>query len=183
MKHKLLAGLVLALTVGAQAETIPVKLEQYTFSPLIVSMPGRDVHAGQYQGLIDGKTGTAWCVELGEFLQFGTGVGYEVLDADIVFGQTAAQVLDSILSYEAAGHPVDAQESADMQVDIWRGSIGEPLSGLYNSPKTREAFILHNNDRQDLLVGRPWIAINEPAPGLLLLLGLGILGCRRWYGI
>ena len=94
MKHKLLTGLVLALTAGVQAETIPVKLEQYTFSPLIVSMPGGDVHAGQYQGLIDGKTGTAWCVELGGFLQFGTGVGYEVLDADEVFGQTAAQVLD-----------------------------------------------------------------------------------------
>lgn len=183
MKHKLLAGLVLALTAGAQAETIPVKLEQYTFSPLIVSMPGLDTHAGQYQGVLDGRLGTAWCVELGEFLQFGTVVEYEVLDADEVFGKAVAQTLDSILSYEVLGHPIDARESANMQVDIWRTLVGEPVSGLYNAPKNVEAFILHNNDRQDLLVGRPWIAINEPAPGLLLLLGLGILSCRRWYEI
>ena len=186
MKHKLMvagAGMALILTNGVQAETISVKLEQYAFSPLIVSMPGRDIHAGQYQGLIDGKAGTAWCVELGQFLQFGTTVEYEILDADAVFGPAVAQVLDSILSWQVLGHPADARESADMQVDIWRTVIGELVSGLYNSPLTVEAFVLHNNDRQDLLIGRPWVAVDEPAPGLLIVLGLGLLAVRSRYGV
>lgn len=181
MKMKLLACL-LAASVSAVtlAETVSVAVDSYTFPPLIVQMPGVDVHAGQYQVRIDGQPGTAWCAEIEQFLQFGTTVEYEVIDADVAFGRTIAGQLDAILSYAATGHPIDARESANMQVDIWRAVASEPLSGLYNAPLTVEAFVLHNNNRQDLVVGRPWVAVNEPAPALLLALGLGLIAVGRF---
>lgn len=179
MKMGNLVGLMLAAGSPVWADTIPAKVEQYTFAPLIVSMPGIDIHAGQYNIQLDQQADVAWCAELGEFLQFGSVVEYEVLDADTVFGKAVANTLDSILSYAITGHPVDARESANMQVDIWRAIANEPLSGLYESPKTQEAFILHNDNRQDLMLGRPWITVDEPEPLWLLAFGLGLLGIRR----
>jgi hypothetical protein len=58
----------------------------------------------------------------------------------------------------------------------------QPLSGLYTSPLTVEAFLLSNENRQDLIVGRPYVAIDEPEPGLLLLLGIGLMAIRSRYG-
>ena len=180
MKVKLLACLLAAsCSAVTLAETVSVAVDSYTFPPLIVQMPGVDVHAGQYQVRIDGQPDTAWCAEIEQFLQFGTTVEYQVLDADVVFGREIASQFDAILSYAATGHPIDARESANMQVDIWRASVGAPLSGLYNAPLTVEAFVLHNNDRQDLIGGRPWVAVNEPAPALLLALGLGLIAIGR----
>ena len=180
MKMKLLACLLAAsCSAVTLAETVSVAVDSYTFPPLIVQMPGVDVHAGQYQVRIDGQPDTAWCAEIEQFLQFGTTVEYQVLDADVVFGREIASQFDAILSYAATGHPIDARESANMQVDIWRAIVSEPLSGLYNAPLTVEAFVLHNNDRQDLIGGRPWVAVNEPAPALLLALGLGLIAIGR----
>ncbi len=179
-KMKLLACLLAAsCSAVTLAETVSVAVDSYTFPPLIVQMPGVDVHAGQYQVRIDGQPDTAWCAEIEQFLQFGTTVEYQVLDADVVFGREIASQLDAILSYAATGHPIDARESANMQVDIWRASVGAPLSGLYNAPLTVEAFVLHNNDRQDLIVGQPYVAVDEPAPALLLALGLGLIAVGR----
>jgi hypothetical protein len=180
---KLLAiGMMVATCTGAMAETVSASIDRYTFPPLIVQMPGVDLHAGQYQARIDGIPETAWCAEVGQFLQFGTAVGYRVVDADVAFGRSIAEQLDAILSYAATGRPVDARESANMQVDVWRAIATQPLSGLYTSPLTVEAFLLSNENRQDLIVGRPYVAIDEPEPGLLLLLGIGLMAIRSRYG-
>lgn len=180
MKLLSLAAILIAQPVVA--ETVSAEISSYTFPPLIVQMPGVDVHAGQYQTRIDGQPDTAWCAEIEQFLQFGTTVEYTVIDADVSFGRSVAGQLDAILSYAATGHPVDARESANMQVDIWRAISGDPLSGIYNAPLTVEAFLLHNNDRQNLIVGRPYVAIYEPEPTILMVIGLGLLALRSKYG-
>ena len=176
-------GAMAAACTLAQAKNVSAAIDRYTFPPLIVQMPGVDLHAGQYQARIDGSTDTAWCAEPGQFIQFSTTVEYNVVDADVEFGSSIAGQLDAILSYAATGHPFDARESANMQVDIWRALATEQLSGVYTTPLTVEAFVLINEDRQDLIVGRPRVAINEPDPGLILFLGFGFLAIRSRYGL
>lgn len=159
--------------------TVDVRIDRYTYPPIIVHAGGREVHAGQYLGVMDRAPITAWCAELEQFLQFGTVQQYDVLAAVEVYDTQTALRLDQLLSWtNQNGQPKDAIESADIQVDIWRILSGsDPIGDYTAAPITVQAVLLHHANRQDLVTGYPLIAVpvGEPTPAIPLSLGVGFL--------
>lgn len=167
------------LASAAPTQTADVTIDRYTYPPIIIPAGGRDVHAGQYLGVMDRDPITAWCAELEQFLQFGTVQEYNILAAADVYGADTALSLAQLLSWtNHTGHPSDALESAALQVDIWRILAGaDPIGDYTGTPITVRAAVLHHNTRQDLLIGQPLLAVqvDEPDPGIPLSLGIGFI--------
>lgn len=161
------------------AATVEVTIDRYTYPPIIVPAGARDVHAGQYLGVMDREPITAWCAELEQFLQFGTVQQYDVLLSEDVYGAETALRLAQVLSWtNNPGHPSDAIESAAIQVDIWRILAGaDPIGDYTAAPITVQAVVLHHADRQDLVSSHPLLAVpvGEPTPAIPLSLGVGFL--------
>lgn len=159
--------------------TVDVRMDRYTYAPDIVHAGNADVHAGQYSGTIDRDPATAWCAELTQIMHFGTPQEYLVLTAEDAYGAETALKLSQLLSWaNSTGKPDDAQESAALQLDIWRIQAGlDPLADYSAAPISVRAVVLHHNDWQDLLKGEPAIAVqvSEPNPAIPLSLGIGFL--------
>ncbi len=171
---------IFASLAGAiQIDTVDVRMDRYTYAPDIVHAGNADVHAGQYSGTIDRDPATAWCAELTQIMHFGTPQEYLVLTAEDAYGAETALKLSQLLSWaNSTGKPDDAQESAALQLDIWRIQAGlDPLADYSAAPISVRAVVLHHNDWQDLLKGEPAIAVqvSEPNPAIPLSLGIGFL--------
>jgi hypothetical protein len=168
-----------SLAGASQIDTVDVRMDRYTYAPDIVHAGDADVHAGQYSGTMDREPATAWCAELTQIMHFGTPQEYRVLPAEDAYGAETALQLSQLLSWaNSTGQPGDAQESAALQLDIWRIQAGfEPLGDYPAAPLGVRAVVLHHNDWQDLLIGEPAIAVpvSEPNPAALFLLGIGLL--------
>ena len=168
-----------SLAGASQIDTVDVRMDRYTYAPDIVHAGDADVHAGQYSGTIDREPATAWCAELTQIMHFGTPQEYRVLPAEDAYGAETALQLSQLLSWaNSTGQPGDAQESAALQLDIWRIQAGfEPVQDYTAAPLSMRAVVLHHNDWQDLLRAEPAIAVqvSEPNPAGLLLLGIGLL--------
>ena len=168
-----------SLAGASQIDTVDVRMDRYTYAPDIVHAGDADVHAGQYSGTIDREPATAWCAELTQIMHFGTPQEYRVLPAEDAYGAETALQLSQLLSWaNSTGQPGDAQESAALQLDIWRIQAKlEPIQDYTAAPLNVRAVVLHHNDWQDLLIGEPAIAVpvSEPNPAALLLLGIGFL--------
>jgi len=168
-----------SLAGASQIDTVDVRMDRYTYAPDIVHAGDADVHAGQYSGTMDREPATAWCAELTQIMHFGTVQEYRVLPAEDAYGAETALQLSQLLSWaNSTGQPGDAQESAALQLDIWRIQAKlEPIQDYTAAPLNVRAVVLHHNDWQDLLIGEPAIAVpvSEPNPAALLLLGIGFL--------
>ena len=168
-----------SLAGASQIDTVDVRMDRYTYAPDIVHAGDADVHAGQYSGTMDREPATAWCAELTQIMHFGTVQEYRVLPAEDAYGAETALQLSQLLSWaNSTGQPGDAQESAALQLDIWRIQAGfEPVQDYTAAPLSMRAVVLHHNDWQDLLRAEPAIAVqvSEPNPAGLLLLGIGFL--------
>jgi hypothetical protein len=112
-------------------------------------------------------------------MHFGTVQEYHVMPAEAAYGAETALQLSQLLSWaNSTGQPDDAQESAALQLDIWRIRAGlEPIQDYTAAPLNVRAVVLHHNDWQDLLKGEPAIAVpvSEPNPAIPLSLGIGFL--------
>jgi hypothetical protein len=172
-------SIFVSLAGASPIDTVDVRMDRYTYAPDIVHAGNADVHAGQYSGTIDRDPATAWCAELTQVMHFGTPQEYRVLAAEDAYGAETALQLSQLLSWaNSTGQPGDAQESAALQLDIWRIQAGfEPLGDYPAAPLGVRAVVLHHNDWQDLLIGEPAIAVpvSEPNPAALFLLGIGLL--------
>jgi len=174
-----LFSLFFSLAFANPVESVDVRMYGYTYAPDIVRVGNSDVHAGQYYGTIDREPTTAWCAELTQVMHFGTPQEYRVLAAEDAYGAETALQLSQLLSWaNSTGQPGDAQESAALQMDIWRIRAGlEPIQDYTAAPLNVRAVVLHHNDWQDLLKGEPAIAVpvSEPNPAIPLSLGIGFL--------
>lgn len=178
-KHFLWVWFFASLASASPIDTVDVRMDRYTYAPDIVHAGNADVHAGQYSGTIDRDPATAWCAELTQIMHFGTPQEYLVLTAEDAYGAETALKLSQLLSWaNSTGKPDDAQESAALQLDIWRIQAGlDPLADYSAAPISVRAVVLHHNDWQDLLKGEPAIAVqvSEPNPAIPLSLGIGFL--------
>lgn len=172
-------ALAASLVLASPIDSVEVRMDHYTYPPEIVHAGNRDVHAGQYSGTIDRQSATAWCAELTQVMHFGTVQEYRVLSAEDAYGAETALKLSQLLSWaNSTGKPSDAQESAALQLDIWRIQDGlDPIADYSAAPLNVRAVVLHHNDWQDLLKGEPAIAVpvSEPNPAIPLSLGIGFL--------
>lgn len=134
----------------------------YTFTP----------GPGQYNAFGPDGPFPAWCAEKEQYLSFGEPIEYTFVDGVDAWGIAMSHTLDQLMSFASTPGWLDtATKSAAVQNDIWgilAGHTGKlDVSG---TPITVHASQLHNPTRQDLLVTQA-----VPEPGLLALLGIGLL--------
>lgn len=159
--------------------TVELRIDGYRFAPLIVQAGNRAVHAGAYYGVSGAEPVTAWCAELEQFLQFGTVQSYQVVPAAEVYGAETALKLAQMLSWtKQTGEPANAESSAAIQVDIWRILAGDEAIGDYSTePITEEPLLFRHQNRQDLVISHPLLAVpvGEPTPAIPFALGVGFI--------
>lgn len=187
------AVLLAAAALPAAADTVSVKLDGFVYPPIQVQWHNHAVWAGEYYGHAQASQNTdivpnehllAWCYEPEAFLQFGSTVEYTILDANAGFAPDVATELAQLLSWlDRKNQPNDAETAAVVQKEIWRIREGEVPFGFYDGPISILPALLVNGNRQDILIGVPLdkgVPVNEPNPGLVWAVGLGLLGWSRF---
>lgn len=192
MKQRLLS-IIAATTLGlaaSQAGASTVYLSGFTFgSPTIARVQSTapatpiapdTVYAGQYSGTLDGRSFVTYCVELTQYVAFGTAYNdYHVVSGLEAWGAAKSAQFDRLISALFSGSFVtDANSSGLAQLAIWetlyetaasnsftagtfQATSSNPLmstagaaewSSLNSTPILYHADLLHSGSAQDLLM-------------------------------